>query len=81
MTTLKTILLLFSCLYLGTTVAQPHYIWNEKVQNVYESISSLKIPEARKLNAIEKKNDPENFLINAIYIYKCYYKDDTNNIV
>ena len=87
MTTLKTILLLFSCLYLGTTFAQPHYIWNEKVQNVYESISSLKIPEARKLNAIEKKNDPDNLLLLLLDsyadLYQLFFNENTaeyNNI-
>lgn len=74
MTTLKTTFLLIFCLYLGTTKAQPHYTWNDKVQNVYESISALRMPEARKLNAIEKKNDPDNLVLQLLDSYADLYQ-------
>ena len=74
MTSLKTTLLLLFCLTIGTTIAQPHYDWNDKVQNVYESISSLRMPEARRLNAIEKKNDPNNLVFHLLDSYADLYQ-------
>lgn len=82
MTALKTTLLLLFCLSIGTTIAQPHYTWNDKVQNVYESISYLKLPEARKLNAIEKKNDPNNLILQLLDshtdLYQLFFNENTN---
>ena len=43
-------LLIFASL---NVAAQSFYLWNEKVQKTYESINSLRIPEARKV--IEKE--------------------------
>ena len=74
MTSLKTTLLLLFCLSIGTITAQPHYDWNDKVQNVYESISSLRMPEARRLNAIEKKNDPDNLVFHLLDSYADLYQ-------
>ena len=41
-------------------VAQSQYSWNEKVQKTYESISSLRIPEARKVIDKELNNHTNN---------------------
>ena len=61
---MKRLLVLFFFLIPFILSAQQHYNWNDKVQTIYESITSLRIPEARKLIAIEKlKNDPTIDLI------------------
>ena len=41
-------------------VAQSYYLWNDKVQKTYESINSLKIPEARKVIEKELNNHTNN---------------------
>ena len=51
---MKSIAVLLFLFWSNFLLAQPQYNWNDKVQTIYESITSLKIPEARKLIAIEK---------------------------
>lgn len=61
----------------GTTlslVAQTQYNWNEKTQHIYESITSLRIPEARKFNTIEKKNNPSNLILPLLDSYADFYQ-------
>ncbi len=53
----------------------------EQLTAYVESVRAKRRANSKKYYDEAIKNDPENFLINAIYIYKCYYKDDTNNIV
>ena len=40
--------------------AQLQYNWNDKSQQIYDAITSLKIPEARKWLELEKKSNPQN---------------------
>jgi hypothetical protein len=71
------LLLLFGILFCtGTTLwSQPkQYIWNEKSQAIYESITSLKIPEARKNIIIERKNNPGNLVNDLLESYADFYE-------
>jgi tetratricopeptide (TPR) repeat protein len=70
-------LLLFGILFFtGTTLwSQPkQYIWNEKSQAIYESITSLKIPEARKNIIIERKSNPGNLINDLLESYADFYE-------
>ena len=60
----------------GTSLwSQPkQYIWNEKSQLIYESITSLKIPEARKNISIERKNNPGNLINDLLESYVDFYE-------
>jgi hypothetical protein len=62
--------------YAGTSLwSQPkQYIWNEKSQLIYESITSLKIPEARKSISIERKNNPGNLINDLLESYVDFYE-------
>ena len=56
-------------------MAQPkQYIWNDKSQQIYESITSLRIPEARKNIAIEKKAIPNNLINEMLESYADFYE-------
>ena len=57
---MKRFLVLFILLMPVIVSAQQQYNWNDKVQTIYESITSLRIPEARKLIAVEKLKNPDN---------------------
>lgn len=54
--------------------AQQQYNWNDKVQTIYESITSLRIPEARKLIAVEKLNTPGNLAFSLLDSYADLYQ-------
>ena len=49
----------------GNLSAQLKYNWNDKSQQIYDAITSLRIPEARKWLELEKKTSPQN-LINPL---------------
>jgi len=53
-------LLMFLSFFAHLGLSQTQFNWNDRTQTIYESITSLRIPEARRLNAIEKKNAPNN---------------------
>ena len=71
------LLLLFGILFCtGISLrAQPkQYIWSEKSQAIYESITSLKIPDARKNILIERKNNPGNLVNDLLDSYADFYE-------
>jgi tetratricopeptide (TPR) repeat protein len=55
-------------------MAQLHYVWNDKAQLVYDQITSLKIPEARKAIAIDKRLDPNNLTNTLLESYADFYE-------
>ena len=63
--------------------AQQQYNWNDKVQTIYESITSLRIPEARKLIAIEKLKNPNNLayalLDSYADLYQLFFNESTTD--
>jgi tetratricopeptide (TPR) repeat protein len=65
-------------LILGTwripSKGQAQYNWNEKAQQIYEAVTSLKIPEARKQIAIEKKASPNNLVLPLLESYADFYE-------
>jgi hypothetical protein len=55
--------------------AQPkQYVWNDKSQQIYESITSLRIPEARQHIAIERKSMPNNLVNEMLESYADFYE-------
>ncbi len=58
----------------NSIIAQQQYIWNEKSQQIYESITSLRIPEARKNIAIEIKSNPNNLVNQMLESYADFYE-------
>lgn len=57
---MKPILISLLLFFTNLLYAQNQYNWNDKAQLIYESITALKIPEARKLIAFEKIKNPDN---------------------
>ena len=58
----------------NAVTAQQQYIWNEKSQQIYESITSLRIPEARKFIAIETKSNTNNLVNPMLESYADFYE-------
>jgi hypothetical protein len=54
--------------------AQYQFNWNERSQLLYESITSLKIPEARKAILIESKSSPNNLVFPLLESYADFYQ-------
>jgi len=77
------IVLLFFLLASGELLAQRQYDWNDRVQTIYESITSLRIPEARKLIAIEKLKNPNNLayalLDSYADLYQLFFNESTSD--
>ena len=71
---MKRLLVLFFFLMPFILSAQQQYNWNDKVQTIYESITSLRIPEARKLIAIEKLKNPNNLAYALLDSYADLYQ-------
>ncbi len=61
-------------LTVASSKAQLNYTWNDKAQQIYESVTSLKIPEARKAIAIEKKATPNNLVLPMLESYADFYE-------
>ncbi len=61
-------------LTVASSKAQLNYTWNDKAQQIYESVTSLKIPEARKAIAIEKKANPNNLVLPMLESYADFYE-------
>ena len=64
-------MLLFACL---TSEAQLSYTWNDRTQSIYESITSLRIPEAKKWIIADKKNNPNNLSYPLLESYADFYQ-------
>jgi hypothetical protein len=64
-------MLLFACL---TSEAQLSYTWNDRTQSIYESITSLRIPEAKKWIVADKKNNPNNLSYPLLESYADFYQ-------
>ena len=71
---MKQIAFLILLFYVNVLPAQRQYQWNDKVQTIYESITSLKIPEARKFIAIEKLKNPDNLAFALLDSYADLYQ-------
>ena len=73
-------LFLFMLLASLNGVAQSQYSWNEKVQKTYESISSLRIPEARKVIDKELNNHTNNLfyllLESGADLYQSFFNEN-----
>jgi hypothetical protein len=71
----KLFLSIVAFLFFGNTIwGQSQYIWNDKTQHIYEEVTSLKIPEARKQIAIEKKINPNNLIFTLLESYADFYE-------
>jgi hypothetical protein len=71
----KLLLLITVLIVFGSIVnAQLQYQWNDKVQQTYDAITSLKIPEARKSIALEKKSAPGNLSLSLLESYADFYE-------
>ena len=71
----KLFLSIVAFLFFGNTIwGQAQYIWNDKTQYIYDEVTSLKIPEARKLIAIEKKGNPNNLIFTLLESYADFYE-------
>ncbi len=71
----KLILIWTMAFAMSTVNAQsPQYVWNEQAQKIYESITSLKIPEGRKLLTLEKKAAPNNLILTLLESYADFYE-------
>lgn len=64
-------LILFVC---SKANAQLNYHWNDRTQAIYESITSLRIPEARKWIALDKKSNPNNLSYPLLESYADFYQ-------
>ena len=58
----------------GNLSAQYQYNWNDKSQQIYDAITSLRIPEARKWLELEKKNSPTNLINPLLESYADFYQ-------
>lgn len=80
---MKRFLVLFFFLMPVILSAQQQYNWNDKVQTIYESITSLRIPEARKLIAVEKLKNPDNLayalLDSYADLYQLFFNESTTD--
>jgi hypothetical protein len=73
---LKKLLFLGLILFVGmNSSAQPkQYSWTDRSQQIYESITSLRIPEARKNIALERKANPSNLVNEMLDSYADFYE-------
>ena len=80
---MKQISFLFLLFCSNVLFAQQQYQWNDKVQTIYESITSLRIPEARKLIAVEKLKNSDNlaFALLDSYadLYQLFFNESTTD--
>ena len=61
----------FGCLQ---SQAQLNYNWNDRTQSIYESITSLRIPEAKKWIAADKRTNPSNLSYTLLESYADFYQ-------
>ncbi|MGI9138986.1 MAG: tetratricopeptide repeat protein [Sediminibacterium sp.] len=77
------VLFLLFFLAFGQSSAQRQYDWNDHVQAIYESITSLRIPEARKLILVEKLKSPNNLayalLDSYADLYQLFFNESTSD--
>jgi len=73
---MRKLLLLGCCVLLMgySLTAQLQYNWNDKTQRVYDAITSLKIPEARKMIGVETKATPNNLVYPLLESYADFYQ-------
>jgi len=50
------------------------YIWSDRSQQIYESITSLRIPEARQNIILERKANPNNLINELLDSYADFYE-------
>ena len=67
------ILCLLSFFSVTLTFAQ-QFIWNDKTQQIYDATTSLRIPEARKAIALERKTNPNNLTLALLESYADFYQ-------
>jgi tetratricopeptide (TPR) repeat protein len=51
-----------------------HYTWNDRTQQIYNSITQLKIPEARKMLQADQKGNEYNLIYPLLYSYADFYQ-------
>jgi hypothetical protein len=71
---MRRLLLMMALLAYLKSTAQINYTWNDRTQSIYESITSLRIPEARKWIAADKKNNPTNLSYPLLESYADFYQ-------
>ncbi len=57
-----------------TSNGQATYQWNDRTQAIYESITHLKIPEAKRWIAADKKTNPNNLIYPLLESYADFYQ-------
>ena len=62
---LTALLLFFS----ANLFSQYHFTWNERVQQAYETVSSLRISAGRSAISVQKKADPDNLIYDLLESY------------
>ena len=67
------ILCLLSFFTAPSTYAQ-QFILNDKAQQIYDAATSLRIPEARKYIALERKTNPNNLTLALLESYADFYQ-------
>ncbi len=71
---MKKLLVFFLLALSFKTHAQDQFIWNSKIEQIYELITSLRIPEAKKLIVSEKKTNPNNLSTLLLESYADLYQ-------
>ena len=57
-----------------TSSGQATYQWNDRTQSIYESITHLKMPEAKRWIAADKKTNPNNLIYPLLESYADFYQ-------
>ncbi|MFY8203812.1 MAG: hypothetical protein ACOVJ1_06165, partial [Sediminibacterium sp.] len=65
----KCFLLALVCLMTTQVIGQYQYSWTPRTQKIYESITSLRIPEARTLISQDKKANASNLIYPLLESY------------
>jgi len=71
---MRSFVLMMALLACLKSTAQLNYTWNDRTQSIYESITSLRIPEARKWIVTDKKNNPNNLSYPLLESYADFYQ-------
>ena len=70
----KCFLLALVCLMTTQVIGQYQYNWTPRTQKIYESITSLRIPEARTLISQDKKANASNLIYPLLESYADFYQ-------
>jgi len=70
----KCLLLVFTLMLTGHAFGQYQYNWTPRTQKIYESITSLRIPEARAFMNQDKKANASNLIYSLLESYADFYQ-------